>query len=120
MLGKALLAAGMLLVAAASCGPHAGAGDSSADSPAVVYRCESGREIAAAYPTDSTAMVRYDGGNYEMRIARSASGARYVGAGYEWWTRGTGPGSTGRLGRFAGQELTASETLETCAVPADP
>lgn len=89
-----------------------------ADGPAwVAYGCESGRGVTASYPDDSTAVVRYGGATIPMRIALSASGARYTGGGYEWWTRGSGPGSTGRLGRFAGQEQTAEIALEECSVP---
>jgi membrane-bound inhibitor of C-type lysozyme len=115
-----IVACGMLVVAASSCVPPAESGDGSADGSTVIYPCESGRAVAAAYPSDSTAIVRYKGKRYEMRIAISGSGARYVGGGYEWWTRGTGPGATGLLGRITGQELTASETLETCAVSPAP
>lgn len=91
----------------------------SAGAPAwITYVCESGRNVAAAHPDDSTAVVRYGGTTYAMRVAVSGSGARYTGGGYEWWTRGSGPGSTGRLSRFGGQELTAETLLEECAIPA--
>ncbi|MBB4639241.1 MliC family protein [Longimicrobium terrae] len=88
------------------------------DASWVAYQCESGREVTASYPDESTARVRYQGATIAMNIALSASGARYTGGGYEWWTRGSGPGSTGRLSRFAGPEQTASEPLEECSVPA--
>lgn len=88
-----------------------------ADGAWITYGCESGRSLAASYPTDSIAFVRYAGATREMRVAVSASGARYTGDGMEWWTRGTGPGSTGRLSRFAGDEATASDVLESCTVP---
>lgn len=109
MIGAAMLAAG--------CSAASAPGASTvADGAWIAYRCESGREVAASYPTDSIAFVRYQGATREMFVAASASGARYTGDGYEWWTRGTGPGSTARLSRFAGDEATASTVLESCAV----
>ncbi|HEX6039197.1 MliC family protein [Longimicrobium sp.] len=108
--GVAMLVAGC--ASAAAPGPAA-----VADGAWITYRCESGRDLAASYPADSIAFVRYAGATREMRVATSASGARYTGDGYEWWTRGTGPGSTGRLARFVGDEVTASQPLESCTVP---
>jgi membrane-bound inhibitor of C-type lysozyme len=105
-------------VIAAGCSAAPAPGAAPVDGGAwIAYGCESGRELAASYPTDSIAFVRYAGATREMRVAVSASGARYTGDGYEWWTRGTGPGSTGRLSRFAGTETTASDVLESCTVP---
>lgn len=109
-LGAAWIVAGCSAAAAPGPAPALG-GDW------ITYRCESGRALAASYPTDSSAFVRYAGATREMRVARSASGARYTGDGYEWWTRGTGPGSTGRFSRFVGDEATASALLESCTVP---
>ena len=48
------------------------------------YRCESGRTVEAAYGSDETAVVRYEGNARQMSLAVSASGARYVGGGLEW------------------------------------
>lgn len=107
---------GAMVMAGCSAAPAPGAA-AVADGAWIVYRCESGREVAASYPADSLAFVRHAGATREMRVASSASGARYTGDGYEWWTRGTGPGSTGRLSRFRGDELTAGELLESCTVP---
>ena len=78
----------------------------------VTYRCESGRTLQASY-TSNTAEVRYEGKTLRMTVAMSASGARYVGDGMEWWTKGTGPGSTGTLSL---QEPggTTGEALEKC------
>lgn len=105
-------------LAAAGCSAASAPGPATvADGAWIMYRCESGRELAASYPVDSIAFVRYAGATREMRAAVSASGARYTGDRYEWWARGTGPGSTGRLSRFAGDEATASDVLEQCTVP---
>lgn len=80
----------------------------------VTYRCESGRTVEASYPTDSTAVVDYEGQTYEMEIAVSGSGARYVGGGLEWWTKGGGPGAEGTLFRHDAASGASGETLELC------
>jgi membrane-bound inhibitor of C-type lysozyme len=114
---RAALGAAVAMIAAGCSAAAAPGPDAVAGGAWIAYRCESGRELAASYPTDSSAFVRYQGATREMRVAVSASGARYTGDDLEWWTRGTGPGSTGRLSRFRGNETTASELLETCTVP---
>lgn len=77
------------------------------------YLCESGQAIVAAYPTTDTAAVRYQGREYDMLIAISASGARYVGGGLEWWTKGSDPGSEGLLLRHLANG-TSGEIVEIC------
>lgn len=78
----------------ASPGPRAAA----LPAPAVYrYRCQSGETVSASYPTTDLAVVQYRGRQYDMRIAMSGSGARYVGGGLVWWTKGMGPGSDGSL-----------------------
>lgn len=47
-----------------------------------------------------------------MTIAISASGARYVGGGLEWWTKGSGPGSAGTLFRHVNDGT--GEIVEQC------
>lgn len=71
----------------------AAAAPSSAE-PAVAYRCASGGiVIATYYPDEDRAVVTYRGKTVPMQIAMSASGARYVGGGFVWWTRGATEGS---------------------------
>ncbi|MBF7053097.1 MliC family protein [Halomonas sp. KAO] len=77
------------------------------------YRCESGTTIAAAYPDSDSATVQYQDERYPMRIAVSASGARYVGGGLEWWTKGSGAGAEGMLVRHQ-EDGTSGEILERC------
>ncbi|HST61004.1 MAG TPA: MliC family protein [Longimicrobium sp.] len=115
--GRAAVGLAAALVVAGCSAASAPGPATVADGAWIAYRCTSGRELAASYPTDSIAFVRYAGATREMRAAVSASGARYTGDRYEWWTRGTGPGSTGQLSRFAGDETTASDVLEQCTVP---
>ncbi len=80
----------------------------------LTYRCESGRTVEASYPTNSTAVVQYEGQTYPMTIAVSASGARYVGEGFEWWTKGSGPGSEGTLFRHQ-SDGTSGEQVDQCS-----
>ena len=54
------------------------------------YQCESGETILATYRSTDSARVQ---------IAVSGSGARYVGGGLEWWTKGSGAESEGTLFR---------------------
>lgn len=62
----------------------------------VVYACENGKSLTARY-RDDRATVDYDGRRIEMRTAVSASGARYVGDGLQWWTRGADEGAVAPL-----------------------
>ena len=55
---------------------------------AISYQCDSGNRIIVTYPTTDTAEVKYMDDKYQMKIAISASGARYVGDGLVWWTKG--------------------------------
>lgn len=52
------------------------------------YRCESGEGVTVRYPAVDVAIVQYKGSSHTMALAVSASGARYVGNGLEWWTKG--------------------------------
>ncbi|MBJ6138140.1 MliC family protein [Marinobacter litoralis] len=61
------------------------------------YECESGERVAVNYEAPDSAAVYYQGTRYDMDIAASASGARYVGGGVEWWVKGSGPDSEGLL-----------------------
>ncbi|MEF2278547.1 MliC family protein [Deinococcus sp. YIM 134068] len=73
-----------LLLALLSSSPaHAGGGG-----PAVIrYVCEGGTRIEATY-TGQRASVVVNGRGVEMSVQVSASGARYVGGGQTWWTKG--------------------------------
>lgn len=61
------------------------------------YRCESGKQIRVSYPTSSSAIVNYESRRIPMTIAGSASGARYIGEDFEWWSKGSGEGAPGTL-----------------------
>ncbi|MES1954415.1 MliC family protein [Salinisphaera hydrothermalis] len=62
----------------------------SSDNGLIHYVCNDGSRINARYPDTDHAVVHYQGKKLAMHIAMSADGARYVGAHYEWWTRGSG------------------------------
>lgn len=103
----ALMASVALVAACTSTPPEP------ATARASTYACESGQTITAAYPTTETATVQYQGRSYDMLIAISGSGARYVGGGLEWWTKGSGPGSEGTLLRHLA-DGTSGDAVEFC------
>lgn len=85
---------------------------------AVAWTCESGETVSVGYPQTGAAQVTYKGKAYALRSAQSASGARYIGSGIEWWTatrEGVEQGTLSRLG--ADQEI-AVAPLERCSRPA--
>jgi membrane-bound inhibitor of C-type lysozyme len=51
------------------------------------YACEDGRTVVARYEGDR-AMLEIGGVHHTLTTAMSASGARYVGDGLQWWTKG--------------------------------
>ncbi|NLC28714.1 MAG: lysozyme inhibitor [Campylobacteraceae bacterium] len=53
------------------------------------YKCKSGEIITAIYPTTNSATVQYKESSYDMKIAISGSGSRYVGGELEWRTKGS-------------------------------
>ncbi|PID46002.1 MAG: hypothetical protein CSB47_06380 [Proteobacteria bacterium] len=77
------------------------------------YQCKSGEVVVATYPSDSTSTVTYKDRTYNMSVAVSGSGARYVGEGLEWWTKGTGSGSEGMLLHHKA-DGTSGEVIENC------
>lgn len=77
------------------------------------YRCQSGETITTTYPDTESATIVYQGSSYDMKIAVSASGSRYVGGEFEWWTKVTGPKSEGTLFRHM-TDGTTGESIELC------
>ena len=80
------------------------------------YRCDDGRTLQAGYPDRNTAVVDVDGRAHPLQIAPSASGARYVGFGLQWWTKGM---NEGRLSRLKDGETIASDPGVTCRAGPD-
>lgn len=64
---------------------------------AVRYVCADGSTVEARYPTTETAQIVRDGKTVDMTIAVSASGSRYVGGGWQWWTKGMTEGTLAPL-----------------------
>lgn len=103
-----------LLVGACSTHPQpASDARAPAVAPVQAYVCASGARIVATYPDTESATVQYKGATYPLRIAISGSGARYVGERIEWWTKGTGTGSSGTLLRH-NADGTSGDALEHC------
>lgn len=75
------------------------------------YTCSNGQAVQAAYPDANTALIRLKGHAYTLHIAISGSGARYVGEGWQWWTKGM---RDGMLAPLAPGESIASAPGATC------
>lgn len=86
--------------------------------PRVSYACESGRSLNVRYLDSLSAEVEYQDQAYVLRIARSASGARYAGSGLEWWTAARGDTEHATLSRLGPDEEIGSTVLERCSRPA--
>lgn len=78
-----------------------------------VYVCEDGRAVQAVYPTSDTVRLTLEGTTHLLRQAVSASGARYVGAGLQWWSKG----DEGRLSRLSPGESIANDPGVQCSPP---
>lgn len=77
----------------------------------VRYSCADGSTVEARYPTPETAQIATAGKTVDMTIAQSASGARYVGGGWQWWTKGM---TDGMLAPLKPGEDIASAAGTTC------
>lgn len=77
------------------------------------YHCTSGETITATYPSVDSATIQYSKTIHTLQIAISGSGARYVGDGLEWWTKGTGVGAAGMLSRLRA-DGTSGEIIQRC------
>lgn len=89
-----------------------------AEAPAaepIRYTCADGSTVEARYPTTDTAQIVRDGKTVEMKIATSASGSRYVGGGWQWWTKGM---TDGMLAPLKPGEDIAEAAGTTCTAAA--
>ncbi len=84
---------------------------------AVGYACESGKVVTATYPDTETARVSYDGRDYVLTSAVSASGARYAGQGLEWWTASRNGQESGTLSRLGLNDTKGGTIIERCSRP---
>lgn len=79
------------------------------------YACADGRTVRASYPDPDTAVVEIDGKSRNLKIAISASGARYTGDGYQWWTKGM---SEAQLSPLApGEDIASAPGVNCSAAP---
>lgn len=112
MLRAALI--GALMLAGCSKSPTGPARDpAEAAARWTIYVCEDGRIVQALYPDSETARVRVPEGERVLKIAASGSGARYVGEGLQWWTKG----DEGMLAKLAPGEDIAAAPGVTCVPP---
>ena len=95
-----------------------------AEAKVTTYVCADGRTVRASYPDPDTAVVDIDGKTRNLKIAISASGARYTGDGYQWWTKGMSEGQLSPLkpgediASAPGVNCSASDAAATGVAPA--
>jgi len=86
----------------------------STDRIRATYACADGRMIEAVYAPPDRAQLLLNERTLDMTITRSASGARYVGSGLVWWTKGSGEGSIGTLFSYAADLEQTGERITIC------
>ena len=89
--------------------------ETSADTAGAVtrYRCADGHVVKARYPTVGRAHIVYQDRSIDMKLAVSASGARYTGGGWQWWTKGMTEGYLAPL--QAGEEIASAAGMACTA-----
>jgi membrane-bound inhibitor of C-type lysozyme len=85
---------------------------------AMVYRCANGERLRVDYRRDETVLIEYRGEIKLLTLAPTASGARYVGDGQQWWTKGQADGVLSRL--EPGQAMATGEGTPCQAASARP
>jgi membrane-bound inhibitor of C-type lysozyme len=95
-------------------GTPPGKGTSEGHATQISYDCGAGNVLKATYPDARTAVVNYDGQNFTLTLAQSASGSRYVGAGREWWIRAYADREEGTLSPSAGGAAAGGPPIATC------
>jgi len=87
----------------------------------ITYRCGNGRTLEAAYAGDK-AIIEWGDKRRELKITRSASGARYVGDGLQWWTKGMREGTLSelKLGELVASDVGITCTTDEVLPPATP
>lgn len=112
------LAFAALIGPLAACQPQAAVPKAEAppaSGPTTTYGCLDGRTIQAAYPDSDTAVLTLDGRTLSLKIARSGSGARYVGDGVQWWTKGMTEATIAPLA--AGEDIAGAEGVYCSTTP---
>lgn len=75
------------------------------------FICDNGENFKIAYPDDDTAIMEYHDELLMLKNVISASGARYIGEGWQWWGRGL---DNGELSVLIGDETIASSQGTEC------
>ena len=96
--------------------PAAKAGPVNPTVAVTTYHCPGGATLTAAYPDRESAIVTWQGHTYTLKLASSASGARYTGYGLQWWAKGL---SQGTIAALKPGENVASDPGRQCQKP-DP
>ena len=100
----------LVLLALAGC-------ETASSTPAALLHCDNGEMVQVAYAGDM-AIVHYKGRKHIMRTAISGSGARYIGDGLQWWTKGMDQGSVAPL--RPGEDAATLEAALCKAGPPEP
>ncbi|MET0273123.1 MAG: MliC family protein [Phenylobacterium sp.] len=98
--------------------PPTAAGPVNPDPKVSTYACEDGETVQAGYPDADTAVLDYKGHTYTLKIARSASGARYIGYGLQWWTKGMEEAAFANL--KPGEEIASAPGIKCVTRPVTP
>lgn len=72
------------------------------------YICDSGEQVYVRFHENGLSL-RYKGRDHQLKIAASASGARYAGDGLVWWNKG----AENTMFKLAGKNDTGDK-LESC------
>jgi membrane-bound inhibitor of C-type lysozyme len=99
----------VLLLAAAS--PAAAQWQSLEVKP-VIYHCPDGTRVEASYVAPDRIYVTYMSRTMLMQPGPAADGVRYVGGGWQWWTRGRRDGT---IAPVKPSESVASAPGQTCS-----
>jgi membrane-bound inhibitor of C-type lysozyme len=83
----------------------------------VTYECADGQKIEVGYPTPDSAVLKTREHSYNLVIARSGSGARYVGYGLQWWTKGMVDATLSKL--KPGEDIASEQGLSCSAIDPD-
>jgi len=81
---------------------------------ASTYICADGRTVEASYPDHENAVLTIGNETFHLHTERSASGARYVGDNWQWWTKGM---QDAQLAPLKPGETIASDQSVACKVP---
>lgn len=80
----------------------------------VNYTCADGQTLQASYPDHDTAVIKLKGKTHHLQSVKSGSGARYIGDGWQWWTKGM---HNGELAPLSARETLATAPALQCHAP---